>query len=245
MVNTKKQNLLKLKLSIIPLLILLLTGVIFLVPFFGPIKFKVLESFHKLVNGSNSKNFSDINDLSLPNTKNVAMSNICNLGVKFNISTFKDPVVTDRIEEGSNNTQITLYSKDQKEDSISIICLKYAQFSAQLKNLVETSWVDNPESEKRYGMTLNQIKDLDSLEFYKKYTLISNSNCKEKDGFGKLPFVSASQTRNYQDKYIECDLSNTELKTTDYFFLPINKEKTLLLVRFIPKSQLSDKILVY
>jgi hypothetical protein len=228
---------------IIPLILLVIC--IGLLATFNPAKFLFQSAIHKLTNGGNPKNFDNISDPNLPLTNNASLSSLCNIKIKYSTDVFKDAIVTDKVAEGSNNTQVTLNHITNSKDSTNLICLKYSLFSNQLRSLVEGSWTTSQDSEKRYGMNLEQLKALEPLEFYKKYTLVSNNKCIEKSGVSQLSFVSSSASKNYQDKYIDCDLSDTELRTKDFILLPKGKDESLLLIRFVPYSNLSSKILVF
>jgi hypothetical protein len=75
--------------------------------------------------------------------------------------------------------------------------------------------------------------------------LVTNDKCVEIDGLTKLQFLSSSITSNYQNKYIECDLTNTDLRTKDYIIFPNGNSESLLLVRFVPYESYKDKVLIF
>jgi hypothetical protein len=210
-----------------------------------PARFMGQSLVHKITSGQNIKNYDDISDIDLPLTKNVGLTSLCKVNLKYSTDVFKEATITDKVSEGSNNTQILLNSNTNAKDSINLICLKYNLFSTQLRSLVESTWPTNPELEKKYGMTLERLRDLSPLEFYKKYTLVTNDKCVEIDGLSKLQFLSSSITSNYQNKYIECDLTNTDLRTKDYIILPNGNSESLLLVRFVPYESYKDKVLIF
>jgi hypothetical protein len=234
----------KLKLHLLIPLILLGIYLILLAAV-KPARFMAQSLVHKITSGQNIKNYDGISDVDLPLSNNVGLTSLCKVNLKYSTDVFKEAIVTDKVAEGSNNTQITLVSNTNSKDSINMICLKYNLFSTQLRSLVEASWLTNPESEKKYGLTLEKLKDLSPLEFYKKYTLISNDKCVEIDGLSKLQFVSTSIMNSYQNKYIECDLTNTDLRTKDYILFPNGNSESLLLVRFVPFESFKDKVLIF
>jgi hypothetical protein len=227
-------------------ILLLLLIVAVLIALFTPIG-KPLQFALKTATTTSNLNFKGLTETDQPGTKTVNLNTPCNVNTKYSDKVFKEPTLTQApVDNIAGSALLKLSGADDKSQTeFSINCNRVIAQVESIKNYVINAWTTKPEFEKQFGKTLDEVKGLTRVEFFKLFTSKTNPTCSIKEDLDKQIFLAPSLIKRFQKTYTYCEINSTNQAIKDYYLLPTDESDVILVIRSINADKFKSDLLVF
>jgi hypothetical protein len=238
----KSGNILGILLGLLIISILIAGAIVLFTPFGKPIQFA-----YKQATTSSVYNFKGLTDSDQPDTKTAKLNTPCNINVKYSTKLFNDPTLTQVPTTNiAGSGLLKLNSKDAKDASeLSINCNRVVDQVEAIKNYVITSWTTKPEFEKQFGKSLEEVKALSRVEFFKQFTSKTNPACSVKDDIDKILFINPTLVSRFTKSYTYCNTTTTSQNVSDYYLFPTDESDVIVVVRTTNPTNFKSELLIF
>jgi hypothetical protein len=238
----KSTNILGTLLGLLILAVLIAGAIVLFTPFGKPIQFA-----YKQATTNSSYNFKGLTDSDQPDTKTAKLDTPCNVNVKYSTKLFKDPSITQVPTTNIAGTgMLKLNSIDTKDSSeLSISCNRVVDQVEAIKNYIITSWTTKPEFEKQFGKSLEEVKSLSRVEFFKQFTSKTNPACSIKDDLDRQLFINPSLTSRFSKSYTYCNTTAPTQNVSDYYLFPNDESDVILVIRTTNPTFFKSELLLF